>query len=174
MLSNTVIAETPSSANKESPECASTAFQSVTRSNVVEKIYSTNCSDEKAQLYDEKSLLTDEKVQLSDEKVQPADEKPRLSDEKPELSKMPDSQISEAVVVTETESNVDVNPPESSVIIIQTAIRRFLVCFSFVVYQSRMQIPKSHQRESIVSVDVNNFILLFFMGGVSFRLGELC
>ena len=127
VLSNTVITETPSSATKESTECASTAFQSVTRSNVVEKIYTTNCSDEKAQLYDEKSLLSDEKVQLSDEKVQTADEKP-------ELSSMPDSQISEAVVVTETESNVDVNPPESSVIIIQTAIRRFLVCFSFEVY----------------------------------------
>ncbi|XP_061356471.1 protein IQ-DOMAIN 32-like [Gastrolobium bilobum] len=90
VLSNTAITETPSSANKESSERTSINFQSVAEPNVVEKIYTTN-----------------------------------FSDEKPQLSSLASSQVSETIV-TETEGKVDVNQPESVVIIIQAAIRRFL------------------------------------------------
>ncbi|KAG5033823.1 hypothetical protein JHK87_008733 [Glycine soja] len=90
VLSNTVIAEAPSSANKESSECNNFNFQPLPEPNVVEKIYTTNCSDEK-----------------------------------PQLSSFESSQIEETNVI-ETEEKVDVNPPESEVIIIQAAIRGLL------------------------------------------------
>lgn len=95
MLSNTVIAEAPSSANKETSECSTFNFQPLPEPNVVEKIYTTNCSDEK-----------------------------------PQLSSFESSQIEETNVI-ETEEKVDVNPPESEVIIIQAAIRGLLVCLPF-------------------------------------------
>ncbi|KAJ1421661.1 IQ motif, EF-hand binding site [Sesbania bispinosa] len=88
VLSNTVIAEAPSSANnKESSECANFNFQPLLEPNVVEKICTTN-----------------------------------FSNEKPQLSSFESSQMSESNVI-ETESKVDVDPPESAVIIIQAAIR---------------------------------------------------
>ncbi|RDX97251.1 Protein IQ-DOMAIN 32, partial [Mucuna pruriens] len=89
VLSNTVIAEAPSSANKESSECTNFNFQPLPEPDV-EKIYTTNCSDEK-----------------------------------PQLSSFVSSQVAETNVV-ETEKRVDVNPPESAVIIIQAAIRGLL------------------------------------------------
>ncbi|XP_019458503.1 PREDICTED: protein IQ-DOMAIN 32-like [Lupinus angustifolius] len=46
VLSNTVITETSSSVNKESSECTSISCQPRAESNVVEKIYTTNFSDE--------------------------------------------------------------------------------------------------------------------------------
>ena len=58
-------------------------------------------------------------------------------DEKPQLSSLASSQIPETIV-TEAESKVDVDPPESVVIIIQAAIRGFLVCFPFEVCYSRI------------------------------------
>jgi len=48
--------------------------------------------------------------------------------EKPQLSSDVCSEMPETIV-TETESKVDVNPPESAVIIIQASIRGYLVCF---------------------------------------------
>lgn len=95
MLSNTVIAEAPSSANKESSECTNFNFQPLPETNVVEKIFTTT-----------------------------------FSDEKPQLSSFESSQISETKINV-TESKVDVNPPESAVIIIQAAIRGLMVCFPF-------------------------------------------
>nr|KYP32916.1 Protein IQ-DOMAIN 32 [Cajanus cajan] len=89
VLSNTVIAEAPSSANKESSECANFNFQPLPEPNVVDKIYTTNCSGEK-----------------------------------PQLSSFESSQVA-ATNVIETEK-VNVNPPESDVIIIQAAIRGLL------------------------------------------------
>ncbi|CAL0318981.1 unnamed protein product [Lupinus luteus] len=50
VLINTVITETPSSANKQSTECDSFNFQPLPELNVVEKIYTTHSSDEKPQL----------------------------------------------------------------------------------------------------------------------------
>ncbi|XP_027331954.1 protein IQ-DOMAIN 32-like isoform X2 [Abrus precatorius] len=50
VLSNTVITETPSTANKGSSECTSINFQSMTEPAVVEKVCTTNFSDEKPQL----------------------------------------------------------------------------------------------------------------------------
>lgn len=100
VLNNTVIAEAPTSANKESSECNNFNFQSLPEPNV-EKIYSTN-----------------------------------VSDEKPQLSSFESSQLLETKE-NATESKVDVNPPESAVIIIQAAIRGLMVCFPFEVYQSR-------------------------------------
>ncbi|CAJ1973234.1 unnamed protein product [Sphenostylis stenocarpa] len=90
VLSNTVIADAPSSANKESSECTNFNFQPLPEPNVVDKIYTTNCSDEK-----------------------------------PQLSSFESSQVAETNVI-ETERKVDVNPPESDVIIIQAAIRGLL------------------------------------------------
>ncbi|KAK2452306.1 IQ-domain [Trifolium repens] len=91
VLSNTVVTtETTSSANKEIPEYTSTNFQSPAEPNVVEKICTTD-----------------------------------FSDEKPQLSSNTYSEISEKIV-TEAEGKVDVNPPESAVIIVQTAIRAYL------------------------------------------------
>ncbi|KAG4389149.1 hypothetical protein AAZX31_06G024100 [Glycine max] len=90
VLSNTVIAEAPSSANKETSECSTFNFQPLPEPNVVEKIYTTNCSDEK-----------------------------------PQLSSFESSQVEETNVI-ETEEKLDVNPPESDVIIIQAAIRGLL------------------------------------------------
>jgi len=92
VLSNTVIAEAPSSANKEHSECTNFNFQQLPEPNVVEKIYTTN-----------------------------------YSDEKPQLSSFENSEVAETNVI-ETERKVDVNPPESDVIIIQAAIRGLLVC----------------------------------------------
>lgn len=92
VLSNTVIAEAPSSTNKESAECTNFNFQPLSEPNVVEKVYTTNCSDEK-----------------------------------PQLSSFENSQVVETNVI-ETERKVDVNPPESDVIVIQAAIRGLLVC----------------------------------------------
>lgn len=94
VLSNTVIAEAPS-ANKETSECTSFNFQPLPEPNVVEKVYTTNYSDEKPQL--------------------PSMESPQM----PETN------------VIETESKVDLNPPESAIIVIQAAIRGLLVCFPF-------------------------------------------
>jgi hypothetical protein len=95
VLSNTVVTtETTSSANKEIPKYTSTDFQSTAEPNVVEKICTTD-----------------------------------FSDEKPQLSSNAYSEVSEKIV-TEAEGKVDVNPPESVVIIVQTAIRAYLVCFS--------------------------------------------
>ncbi|KAF1871265.1 hypothetical protein Lal_00020057 [Lupinus albus] len=51
VLSNTVITEAPSSANKQSTECDSFNFQPLPEPNVLEKIYTTHSSDEKPQLY---------------------------------------------------------------------------------------------------------------------------
>ncbi|BAT77703.1 Protein IQ-DOMAIN 32 [Vigna angularis] len=90
VLSNTVIAEAPSSTNKESAECTNFNFQPLSEPNVVEKVYTTNCSDEK-----------------------------------PQLSSFENSQVGETNVI-ETERKVDVNPPESDVIVIQAAIRGLL------------------------------------------------
>ncbi|GAU26885.1 hypothetical protein TSUD_02880 [Trifolium subterraneum] len=91
VLSNTVITtETTSSANKEIPEYTSTNFQSPAEPNVVEKICTTD-----------------------------------FSDEKPQLSSNAYSEISEKIV-TEAEGKVDVNPPESAVIIVQTSVRAYL------------------------------------------------
>ncbi|TKY75227.1 IQ-DOMAIN 32 [Spatholobus suberectus] len=90
VLSNTVIAEAPSSANKESSECTNFNVQPLPEPDVVEKIYTTNSSDEK-----------------------------------PQLSSFESSQVAETNVI-ETERKVDVNPPESTVIIIQAAIRGLL------------------------------------------------
>ncbi|XP_027354244.1 protein IQ-DOMAIN 32-like isoform X2 [Abrus precatorius] len=90
VLSNTVIAEAPFSANKESSECTNFNFQPLPEPNVIEKIYTTD-----------------------------------FSDEKPQLSSFEGSQISETKVIA-TETKVDVNPPESSVIVIQSAIRGLL------------------------------------------------
>ncbi|KAK7352266.1 hypothetical protein VNO80_17685 [Phaseolus coccineus] len=90
VLSNTVIAEAPSSANKEHSENTNFNFQPLPEPNVVEKIYTAN-----------------------------------YSDEKPQLSSFENSQVEETNVI-ETEKKVDVNPPESDVIIIQAAIRGLL------------------------------------------------
>lgn len=91
VLSNTVITtETTSSANKETSEYPSISFQSSAEPNVVEKICTTD-----------------------------------FSNEKPQLSSDVCSEIPETIV-TETESKVDVNPPESAVIIIQASIRGYL------------------------------------------------
>ncbi|KAL9277371.1 hypothetical protein ACSQ67_025077 [Phaseolus vulgaris] len=90
VLSNTVIAESPSSANKEHSECTNFNFQPLPEPNVVEKIYTAN-----------------------------------YSDEKPQLSSFENSQVAETNVI-ESEKKVDVNPPESDVIIIQAAIRGLL------------------------------------------------
>jgi len=98
VLSNTVIAESPSSANKEHSECTNFNFQPLPEPNVVEKIYTAN-----------------------------------YSDEKPQLSSFENSQVAETNVI-ESEKKVDVNPPESDVIIIQAAIRGLLVCFTFVEF----------------------------------------
>ncbi|XP_028764985.1 protein IQ-DOMAIN 32 isoform X2 [Neltuma alba] len=97
VLSNAVITDTPSSANKESSECTSINFQPSTETNIAEKRNTTNCPDEKP---------------------------PPLSVASSQLS-VASSQLSETVV-TETESRVDVNPPESVVITIQAAIRGFM------------------------------------------------
>ncbi|KAI9113306.1 hypothetical protein K1719_015831 [Acacia pycnantha] len=90
VLSNAVITDPPSSANKESSECTSNNFQLSTETNIAEKCHTTNCPDEK-----------------------------------PPPSSVEKSQLSESVV-TETESKVDVNPPESVTITIQAAIRGFM------------------------------------------------
>ncbi|KAF7829597.1 Protein IQ-DOMAIN 32 [Senna tora] len=97
VLSNTVITETPSFANKESSECTSINFQPPPDTNVAEKSYSANSSHEKPQ-------------QLSLENSQLSEKAEKLSEK----------------FVTETESKVDTNPPESVVITIQAAIRGFL------------------------------------------------
>ncbi|XP_054797767.1 protein IQ-DOMAIN 32 isoform X2 [Prosopis cineraria] len=90
VLSNAVITDTPSRANKESSECTNVNFQPSTETIIAEKSHTTNCPDEK-----------------------------------PPLSSVANSQLSETVV-TETESKVDVNPPEPVVITIQAAIRGFM------------------------------------------------
>lgn len=91
MLSNTVITDTPSSATKETSEYSSINCQSAEEPNVVEKICTTN-----------------------------------FSNEKPQLSSVACSEMPETIVA-ETEGKVDVNLPESDVIIIQAAIRGYLV-----------------------------------------------
>ncbi|XP_061350843.1 protein IQ-DOMAIN 32-like isoform X2 [Gastrolobium bilobum] len=107
VLSNTVIAKVPSSANKETSECTSFNFQPLPEPNVVEKIYTTNCSDAK-----------------------------------PQLSSFESSQISEIHVI-ETESKVDVSPPESTVIIIQAAIRGLLAQRELLLLQNVVKLQSA-------------------------------
>lgn len=96
MLSNTVIAETPISGNKENPESANLNFQASADTTVSEKISVVQCTDEKPPL--------------------PIPENPK---------------VYETVVVTENECVVDNKPEESVVIVIQTAIRGFMVLSNF-------------------------------------------
>lgn len=87
-----MISETPSSANKESPESANRNFQPPDTSPVPEKIGVLQCTDEK-----------------------------------PQLSASAESKVSETIVVTKDENEVDVTLEESVVIVMQAAVRGFLV-----------------------------------------------
>lgn len=92
MLNNTVIAETPNTGNKESPESAALNFETPADTTVPEKISVVHCIDEKPPL--------------------PTPEHPKGD---------------ETIVAAERESEVDTKLEESVVIVIQTAVRGFLV-----------------------------------------------
>lgn len=130
MLSNAVMTDAPSSANKESSECVSNNFQLSTDTDIAEKSLTTNFPDEK---------------------------------EKPPISAVANSQLSETVV-TETESKVDVDPPESVVIPIQASIRGFMVCLHF-----ESTIQNSHKQ---VTPETTVLHIPIFL--VSFRLRKPC
>lgn len=112
VLSNTVITETPSSANKETSECTSINFQPLEPK--------------------ETSECTSINVQPQEPNVAEKNNTTNFSDEKPQLTSIERSELSETIV-TETECKVDVSVPESVVIILQAAIRGFLVCSTFEV-----------------------------------------
>jgi hypothetical protein len=102
VLSNTVISETTSSGNKESPESAILDHIPPANSTVPEKISVIQSTDEKTQ-----------------------------------LSTLENPKVTETVVAAEKDSKFDVNPEEPVVIVIQAAIRGFLV-FSFSkLYESK-------------------------------------
>lgn len=102
MLSNTVISETTSSGNKESPESAILDHIPPANSTVPEKI----------------SVI-------------------QSTDEKPHVLSLENPKVTETAVDAENDSEFDVNPEESVVIVIQAAIRGFLV-FSFSkLYESK-------------------------------------
>eukprot|EP00257_Ricinus_communis_P017278 XP_015575680.1 protein IQ-DOMAIN 32 [Ricinus communis] len=67
VLSNTIIAEAPYSANKESSESATLTFQSPDSSNVPEKISVIQCTDEKPQLPIADSKVSETIVVTKDE-----------------------------------------------------------------------------------------------------------
>ncbi|XP_019417030.1 PREDICTED: protein IQ-DOMAIN 32-like isoform X1 [Lupinus angustifolius] len=69
VLSNTVITEAPSSANKQSTECDSFNFQRLPEPNVVEKIYTTHSSDEKPQLSSLESSQISETIGIETESM---------------------------------------------------------------------------------------------------------
>ncbi|KAI4316905.1 hypothetical protein L6164_024833 [Bauhinia variegata] len=108
VLSNTVITDTSSSANKESSECASVNFQQPENSNVVEKICTAHRSDEKP-----------DKPQFSSVVDSQIYEPVAVTETESKADVDP-------VAVTEIESKADADPPESVVIIIQCAVRGFL------------------------------------------------
>lgn len=60
-------------------------------------------------------------------------------DEKPQLSTSPKTKVMETIVVCENDSKLDLNTEESVVIVIQAAIRGFLVFFF-----SRLYVSKTH------------------------------
>ncbi|MED6147169.1 hypothetical protein PIB30_041590 [Stylosanthes scabra] len=81
VLSNTVVTETPSSANKESSECTSKNFQPVpAEPNVVEKIHTTSVSDEKGQLPSLESSQIPEKIVTETKNMVDDDPNPPESD----------------------------------------------------------------------------------------------
>ena len=102
MLSNTVISETTSSGNKESPESAILDHIPPANSTVPEKI----------------SVI-------------------QSTDEKPQLSTLENPKVTETVVAAEKDSKFDVNPEEPVVIVIQAAVRGFLVFTFSKLYESK-------------------------------------
>ncbi|PRQ27168.1 putative IQ motif, EF-hand binding protein [Rosa chinensis] len=85
VLSNTVITETPTSGNKESPESAPLTFQSPASTTVPEKVSVIQCTDEKPQ------LVTPENPKVS-----------TTEDASEEQSKVEDKLDESAVVVVQT------------------------------------------------------------------------
>nr|XP_023900146.1 protein IQ-DOMAIN 32 isoform X1 [Quercus suber] len=106
VLSNTVISETPSSANKESPEDVNINYQQPANSTVLEKISVIQSIDEKPQL----STSVETKVI---ETVVPTENENKL-----------DLYKEESVIIVE--NKLDVYAEESVIIVIQAAIRGFL------------------------------------------------
>lgn len=98
VLSNTIISEVASSANKESPEPTTVNFQVEPNSNIPERTSAVQCTDEKT-----------ESTQVS----------PKLL---------------EIIGTREDDTGADAIPDESVVIVIQTAIRRFLVCIFTILF----------------------------------------
>lgn len=109
VLSNTVISETPSSANKESPEDVNINYQQPANSTVLEKISVIQSIDEKPQL----STSVETKVI---ETVVPTENE---NENKLDVNK------EESVIIVE--NKLDVYAEESVIIVIQAAIRGFLV-----------------------------------------------
>lgn len=110
MLSNTVISETASSGNKESPESAILDHIPPVNSTVPEKI----------------------------SVIQSTDEKPHvLSLENPKVTETAVDAENDSEFDAENDSEFDVNPEESVVIVIQAAIRGFLVFSFFKLYESK-------------------------------------
>ena len=107
VLSNTVISETPSSANKESPEDVNINYQQPANSTVLEKISVIQSIDEKPQL----STSVETKVI---ETVVPTENENKL-----------DVNKEESVIIVE--NKLGVYAEESVIIVIQAAIRGFLV-----------------------------------------------
>jgi hypothetical protein len=125
VLSNTVISETPSSGNKESLEAVNVNYQQPVNTNVPEKISVIQSIDEKPQL----STSADPKVLELLTSVEPKVIELSTSAEP--------TKVIETVVTTENESKLDVYPEESVVIVIQSAIRGFLVFSLSNLYGSR-------------------------------------
>ena len=146
MLSNTVIQETPSEL-KESPESAGFNFQQPDVSIAHEKSSCIQYTEEKPQFLTPKEEYIEEKPQLLTPKeeyieenfqlVAPTEyteEKSQLlmtpieyTEEKSQLLTPEDSKMHEPVSATTNEAEDDANLDESVVVIIQTAIRGFLV-----------------------------------------------
>lgn len=107
MLSNTVIIETPSHVNKETAESATVNYQAPADTTVSEKTYIKHFIEEKDQVQIPVESSTEEKSQIP----VPTESKESKAE----------------VVATHNEIERDVIVEESVVIVIQAAIRAFLV-----------------------------------------------
>lgn len=127
VLSNTVITETPSSGNKQSPESTAVSFQAPADSTISEKTSEILWTEGTLRLSTSvpkaatvSTLVTETTTEDGVLATKAAIEEETLATE---AAKEDDTSVTEAV--TEDDTSVDVNPDESA-IVIQAAVRRFL------------------------------------------------